>query len=69
MYVVTIEGGLPAGASGGPLVDANGRVIGVMFGDDVQHPDTGFALTSVELAHQTVGLQRTRPVWTGDCLS
>jgi S1-C subfamily serine protease len=69
VYVVSIDGGLPAGASGGPLIDDNGRVLGVMFGDDVRHPDTGFALTSVELARQTSGLQRTGPVWTGDCVS
>jgi S1-C subfamily serine protease len=69
VYVVSIEGGLPAGASGGPLVDENGLVLGVMFGDDVRNPDTGFALTSVELARQTSGLQRTGPVWTGDCVS
>ena len=69
VYVVAIPGGLPSGASGGPLIDAGGRVLGVLFGDDVQHPDTGFALTSVELARQTPSTRRSAPVWTGECVS
>ncbi|MCV7281996.1 trypsin-like peptidase domain-containing protein [Mycolicibacterium flavescens] len=68
VYVVSLPGGLPPGASGGPLVDRAGRVLGVMFGNDVEHADTGFALTSVELARQTTVLTGGTPVWTGDCV-
>ncbi|SEH92542.1 Trypsin-like peptidase domain-containing protein [Mycolicibacterium rutilum] len=69
VYIVSLPGGLPAGASGGPLVDRSGRVLGIMFGNDVEHADTGFALTSVELARHTTALTGGLPVWTGDCVS
>lgn len=67
VYVVSMSGGLPRGASGGPLIDRSGRVLGVLFGNDVNSTDTGFALTSVELTRHTAGLDHARPVSTGRC--
>lgn len=67
VYVVSLPGGLPPGTSGGPLIDQAGRVIGIMFGNDAKHADTGFALTSIELARQT-SAPTDGPVRTGDCV-
>ncbi len=62
--VYTIRGGAK-GASGGPLVDREGRVLGVTFGVAVDDPDTGFALTAKEIAPQLADLDNTAPVATG----
>src|ERR1700682_4375901 len=40
------------GDSGGPLIDVNGRVLGVDFGSAGNDPNTGFALTAREIAPQ-----------------
>ena len=56
------------GNSGGPLVDTNGRVLGVVFAaaaDDVQ---TGYALTAAEVASDmAAGRAATRQVSTQGC--
>jgi S1-C subfamily serine protease len=44
--VYTIRGQVRSGNSGGPLVDPQGRVIGVVFGAAVDQGDTGFVLTA-----------------------
>ncbi|GAA4733915.1 MarP family serine protease [Actinomycetospora chibensis] len=44
--VYTIRGQVRSGNSGGPLVDPEGRVIGVVFGAAVDQGDTGFVLTA-----------------------
>jgi S1-C subfamily serine protease len=67
VYIVSMSGGLPRGASGGPLIDRSGRVLGVLFGNDVKNADTGFALTSVELTRHTARLDHAVPVATGRC--
>lgn len=51
VYVFTIAGGRDVhGASGSPLVDMRGRVLGVVFGNEVDDEATGFALTSEKVA-------------------
>ncbi|WP_216213607.1 MarP family serine protease [Amycolatopsis aidingensis] len=47
--VFTVRGEVRSGNSGGPLVDPNGRVIGVVFGAAVDDQDTGFVLTAEEV--------------------
>jgi S1-C subfamily serine protease len=47
--VYTIRGVVRSGNSGGPLVDPQGRVIGVVFGAAVDQGDTGFVLTVDEV--------------------
>jgi S1-C subfamily serine protease len=69
VYIVTIAGGLLPGSSGGPLIDMDGRVLGVMFGNDTRQPDTGFAFTSVEIAPETAASHDAQPVATGACIS
>jgi S1-C subfamily serine protease len=63
--VYTIRAGGVKGASGGPLIDRDGRVLGVSFGAAVDDPETGFALTAKEIAPQLADLTNTVPVATG----
>jgi S1-C subfamily serine protease len=63
--VYTIGGGGVNGASGGPLIDRDGHVLGVSFGVAVDDADTGFALTAKEIAPQLAELTNTVPVATG----
>lgn len=68
--VFTVRAQIRSGNSGGPMVDTQGRVIGVVFGASVQDPDTGFTLT----ADQVESVVRESPsmsreVGTGPCTS
>jgi S1-C subfamily serine protease len=56
------------GNSGGPVLDADGEVIGVVFGAAIDDPETGFALTAAEVADTVAaGLTDTSPADTGAC--
>ena len=44
--VYTIRANVEQGNSGGPLIDLDGHVLGVVFGAAVDDPDTGFVLTA-----------------------
>jgi S1-C subfamily serine protease/uncharacterized membrane protein required for colicin V production len=66
--VFTVRALVQSGNSGGPLVDTNGNVIGVVFGAAVDSNETGFALTAKEVSDEVrdaPGL--TRRVDTGAC--
>jgi hypothetical protein len=54
--------------SGGPLIDLNGRVLGLFFGTRVDDPDTGFVLTAKEIAPQMTRVGNTQAVDTGACI-
>ena len=67
--VYTVRANVEQGNSGGPLIDLNGQVIGVVFGAAVDDNDTGFVLTAKEVAAQLAHIGDTTPVSTGACVS
>lgn len=67
--VYTVRATVEQGNSGGPLVDLNGRVLGVVFGAAVDDNDTGFVLTAKEVSSQLAKIGDTQPVGTGVCVS
>jgi S1-C subfamily serine protease len=67
--VYTIRAPVEQGNSGGPLIDLNGNVLGLVFGVDLDHPDTGFVLTAGALVDQLARVGATQPVTTGACVS
>jgi S1-C subfamily serine protease len=66
--VYTIRGTVRQGNSGGPLIDRDGRVLGVVFGAAVDDADTGFVLTANEVAKQMAKVGNTANVPTGTCI-
>lgn len=66
----TVRGTIREGNSGGPMTDAEGRVLGVVFGASLDESDTGYALTAAEV-HARVGdvSELTAPVGTGECVA
>jgi S1-C subfamily serine protease len=67
--VYTVRASVEQGNSGGPLIDLNGQVLGVVFGAAVDDNDTGFVLTAKEVAAQLAQIGDTAPVATGECVS
>ena len=58
------------GASGGPVLDPQGRVVGMVFATSLDDPDTGYALTLDEIAPVLRrGAAASGPVATGACVS
>ena len=56
------------GNSGGPLIDPQGRVLGVIFAAAADDPNVGYALTAKEVADEArEGAAATRRVSTQDC--
>ncbi|WP_162196976.1 acid resistance serine protease MarP [Mycobacterium lepromatosis] len=67
--VYTIRATVEQGNSGGPLIDLNGRVLGVVFGAAVDDPETGFVLTAEEVSRRLTEIGEIQGVATGPCLS
>ncbi|QGK68391.1 MarP family serine protease [Allosaccharopolyspora coralli] len=66
--VYTVRGKVQSGNSGGPLIEPDGDVVGVVFGAAVDDPDTGFVLTAEEVADEVAEAPTlTEPVSTGTC--
>ncbi|MEB3034835.1 acid resistance serine protease MarP [[Mycobacterium] nativiensis] len=66
--VYTIRGTVQQGNSGGPMIDMEGRVLGVVFGAAVDDADTGFVMTADEVASQLARVAETQPVSTQGCV-
>lgn len=67
--VYTIRGTIKQGNSGGPMIDTDGKVLGVVFGAAVDDADTGFVLTAEQVQPQRLKVGNTAPVPTGQCIS
>ncbi|GDY30726.1 MarP family serine protease [Gandjariella thermophila] len=66
--VYTVRATVRSGNSGGPLIDPQGRVLGVVFGAAVDDPETGFVLTARQVAAAaSAASDLNRKVSTGSC--
>ncbi len=68
--VYEVQAVVQPGNSGGPLVEPNGAVIGVVFSRSVTNSDIGFALASPGVASRIAQAERQMtPSGTGSCIS
>jgi S1-C subfamily serine protease len=66
--VFSLRGLIRPGNSGGPIVDSDGEVAGVVFAASVTDRDTGYALTAEQVDRlAAAGVGRTSRVSTGGC--
>jgi S1-C subfamily serine protease len=66
--IYSIRGTVRSGNSGGPLVDTDGRVLGMVFARSLDSSDTGFVLTVGEISGDAQrGRSSTAPVGTQSC--
>ncbi|GDY31782.1 MarP family serine protease [Gandjariella thermophila] len=66
--VYTVRATVRSGNSGGPLIDPQGNVLGVVFGAAVDDPETGFVLTEQQVAAATAAAPNaSQGVSTGGC--
>jgi len=66
--VYSLRGEVRAGNSGGPLLDTDGTVLGVVFASAVDDPSTGYALTAGAVSQAAAeGVAARQGVGTGDC--
>lgn len=68
--VYTVRGQIRSGNSGGPMIDPDGKVLGLVFGSAVDPADaTGFVLTAEQIRDDIAeSEQRTAAVATGACI-
>ena len=66
--IYAVRADVQPGNSGGPLLDRNGGVAGVVFGKAVNDATTGYALTAAQVSSAaTAGRTATAPVSTRGC--
>jgi S1-C subfamily serine protease len=66
--VYALNGIVRAGNSGGPLFATDGSVLGVVFASAIDDPNTGYALTALQVADAArAGADATNRVATGPC--
>lgn len=68
--VIAFRGHVEPGNSGGPLLDARGAVLGMVFGSGVTDESTGYAMTVADLeSAMRDGAVATKAAETGTCLA
>jgi S1-C subfamily serine protease len=66
--VYALYGIVRAGNSGGPLFSTDGSVLGVVFASAIDDPNTGYALSALQVADAArAGAKATAEVGTGPC--
>ena len=66
--VLSLRADVRPGNSGGPVVNREGNVVGVVFAASVDRDDTGYAMTSRQVASAVAsGISATKAVGTGSC--
>jgi len=66
--VYALRGDVRSGNSGGPLLDLDGTVLGVVFASAVDDPSTGYALTADAVSQAAdLGRAASATVGTGEC--
>jgi S1-C subfamily serine protease len=66
--VLSLRADVRPGNSGGPVVLPNGEVVGVVFAASVDDDNTGYAMSSRQVARAVAeGLSADHPVGTGNC--
>jgi S1-C subfamily serine protease len=66
--IYALRGRVQPGNSGGPLIDTQGKVLGVIFAAAADDPETGYALTAAEVASDArAGATATKRVSTQSC--
>jgi S1-C subfamily serine protease len=66
--ILSIRAEVRPGNSGGPVVDRNGKVVGVVFASSVDSDNTGYAMTAEQVAPAvTGGVSAVSEVRTGAC--
>jgi S1-C subfamily serine protease len=66
--VYALYGIVRAGNSGGPLFSPDGSVLGVVFASAIDDPNTGYALTALQVGDAArAGAKATAQVGTGPC--
>lgn len=64
--IYSLRGSVRPGNSGGPLLDASGDVVGVVFARSTVDPETGYALTLAEL-RPVLSSVSAAPISSGAC--
>ena len=66
--IISMRANVRSGNSGGPVVNKNGEVVGVVFASSTDHENTGYALTSDQVGPAVAkGVSAVDRVSTGGC--